>query len=72
MLQIRHRQLFVAPDWLPADVDVLAIERATSVILAAPEGSRRDLSDRAARLAADIVYQPDVAAFVAHLAAEGA
>jgi acyl-homoserine lactone synthase len=70
-LQIAHRQLFIAPDWLPAGVDVLALERSTSVILAAPERQRRDLSDRVTRLAADIVYLPDVAGFMANLAEGG-
>jgi acyl-homoserine lactone synthase len=70
VLQIAHRQLFVAPNWLPAGVDVLAIERSTSVLLAAPEPQRRDLTDRAARVAADIVYQPDIAALMAGLSLE--
>jgi acyl-homoserine lactone synthase len=72
MLQIPHRQLFVAPDWLPTGVDVLALERSTRVLLAAPAVQRRDLCDQVSRLAADIVYQPDVSAFIANLAAEDA
>ncbi|MGC1301716.1 MAG: acyl-homoserine-lactone synthase [Caulobacteraceae bacterium] len=70
VLQIRHRQLFIAPEWLPSNVDVLAIERATSVVLAAPDTDRRAFSDRVARLAEAIVYHPDVEALMANMALE--
>jgi len=69
-LQIHHRQLFIAPDWLPTGVDVLAIERATSVILAASDADRCMVNDTVRQAAAGIVYQPDVTTLMAEMAAE--
>lgn len=72
VLQIGDRQLFIAPTWLPLGSDMMAIEHAVAVVLAAPEGKRRRLRERVARVAADIVYQPDVKAVMAGVAAAAA
>ena len=50
-LHIPTRQLFAAPPWLPAGVDVHTLERSTRVLLDAPDALRGELEDTAARLA---------------------
>lgn len=50
-LRLSGRQLFAAPAWLPAGTDVQTLERSARILLAAPEASRGELRDTAARLA---------------------
>jgi N-acyl-L-homoserine lactone synthetase len=72
VLQIGHRQLFIAPPWLPPGSDVLAMERAVAVLLAAGEAERAALRDRVSRVAEAIVYHSDVKAVMASLDAAAA
>jgi len=67
-LRLPGRQLFAAPAWLPPGTDVHTLERSARVLLAAPEASRGELRDTAARLAR-AAEMTDVDQILADLAA---
>lgn len=66
-LRLPSPQLFTAPAWLPAGMDVLALERSLTVLLHADEQHRRGLSEHLAVLVSGMRLQPDVDALMAEL-----
>lgn len=71
-LEIPTRQLFHAPAWLPAGVDVLALAHATSALIEAEADGRASLAALARDLSVRVVHQPDIDALMARLSAQAA
>lgn len=66
-LRLTGRRLFVAPAWLPAGTDVLALERTVDVLTGGDGGLLGRFADEVRRLSADLV-RPDPDAVMQDLA----